>query len=260
MTRQQIDAERPLNPRAKAIVVGASSGIGAALVQELTQEATIVSALARSAERLEAVCEAANEAAGERRAFAYPHDVTNFDVVPDLFQRIVEEMGGVDLIIYVAAVQPPVAPDEYNFEKDAAMVGVNLLGAMAWLNSAAKRFDRAGGGQIAGVSSISGDRGRAAYPGYHTSKGGLNIYLESLRNRLSRRGVTVTTVKPGFVDTRLLENAEKVFWVISPEEAARQIVEAIHQKRQVVYVPGRWRWVSIVIRLIPSFIFRRLNM
>jgi short-subunit dehydrogenase len=116
------------------------------------------------------------------------------------------------------------------------------------------------GGQIAGISSISGDRGRAAFPGYHTSKGALSIYLESLRNRLSRKGVTVTTIKPGFVKTALLENAEKTMWVISPEEAAAQIYEAIQAKKQTVYVPGRWRWVSMVISHIPSFIFRRLNM
>lgn len=260
MSRQSVGPQRPLNPQRKAIVVGASSGIGAALVQEMARQGTIVAALARSSDRLEGVCRAANEAAGERRAFPYTHDVTKFDEVPDLFGRIVQDLDGLDLIVYVAGVQPPVAPDEYNFDKDAAMVGVNLLGAMAWLNEAAQRFDQARGGQIAAISSIAGDRGRAAFPGYHASKGGLSIYLESLRNRLSRRGVTVTTVKPGFVDTALLENAEKTFWVISPEEAARQIVEAIDQKKQGVYVPGRWRWVSLVIQLIPSFLFRRLNL
>lgn len=260
MSRQPVGPERPLNPKTKAIVVGASSGIGAALVQEMARQGTFVAALARSSGRLEGVCDAANEAAGERRAFPYPHDVTNFDEVPDLFRQIVQDLGGLDLIVYVAGAQPPVAPDEYDFDKDAAMVGVNLLGAMAWLNEAAERFAQARGGQIAAISSIAGDRGRAAFPAYHASKGGLSIYLESLRNRLSRRGVTVTTVKPGFVDTALLENAEKVFWVISPAEAARQIVAAIQEKRQVVYVPGRWRWVSLVIQLIPSFLFRRLNL
>lgn len=260
MSRQSGGPERPLNPQRRAIVVGASSGIGAALVQEMARQGAMVAALARSSDRLEAVCQAANEAAGERRAFPYTHDVTKFDEVPDLFRRIVREMDGLDLIVYVAGVQPPVAADEYNFDKDAAMVGVNLLGAMAWLNEAAERFTQARGGQIAAISSIAGDRGRAAFPGYHASKGGLSIYLESLRNRLSRRGVTVTTVKPGFVDTTLLENAEKTFWVISPEEAARQIVAAIDQKKQGVYVPGRWRWVSLVIQLIPSFLFRRLNL
>ena len=70
----------------------------------------------------------------------------------------------------------------------------------------------------------------------------------------------MTTVKPGFVETALLENADSTLWVISPEEAADQIYEALRAKKQTVYIPGRWRWVSLVIRHIPSFIFRRLNL
>lgn len=260
MNADALGLQRPLQPQPKAIVVGASSGIGAALTAKLVKEGYTVAALARRQEKLEAVCQQANELAGTPRAFPYPHNVTDFDEIPTLFREILQELGGLDLIVYVAGIQPPVGPDEYDFEKDAAMVGVNLLGAMAWLNEAAVRFTRVKGGQIVGVSSISGDRGRAAFPAYHTSKGALSIYLESLRNRLSRRGVTVTTVKPGFVETALLENATGTFWVISPEEAANRIYEAIRAKKQTVYIPDRWHWVSLIISSIPSFIFRRLNL
>lgn len=252
--------ERPLQPQPKAIVIGASSGIGAALTEKLVCEGYLVGALARRQEELEAVCQRANDAVAVARAFPFTHNVTNFDKVPALFQEIVQKLGGVDLIVYVAGIQPPVGPREYDFDKDAAMVGVNLMGAIAWLNEAAKRFERVKEGQIVGISSISGDRGRAAFPAYHTSKGGLSIYLESLRNRLSRQGVTVTTIKPGFVDTALLENASSTFWVISPAEAAEQIYEAIRAKKQIAYVPGRWRWISLIISNIPSFLFRRLNL
>jgi short-subunit dehydrogenase len=110
-----------------------------------------------------------------------------------------------------------------------------------------------------GISSIAGERGRVAGPVYNTSKAGLNTYLEALRNRLSRRGVTVTTIKPGFVETRLLENAAKTFWVISPEEAAKQIHTAIARRHQTVFIPKRWLVVGLIIRHIPSFIFRRLS-
>ena len=114
-------------------------------------------------------------------------------------------------------------------------------------------------GHIVGISSIAGDRGRVAGPVYNSSKAGLNTYLEALRNRLSRRGVTVTTIKPGFMDTRLLENAARTFWVISPDEAAQQIQTAVTRRQQSVYVPNRWRYVGLIIRHIPSFIFRRLS-
>jgi short-subunit dehydrogenase len=254
------DPERPLQPQKKAIVVGASSGIGAALVQTLARRGYRVAALARRQEALQAVVDEANRTAGARRVIAYTHDVTAFDAVPNLFREIVRALDGLDLFVYVAGAQPAVAPEEYNFEKDATMVRVNLLGAMAWLNQAADRFGQSRGGQIVAVSSIAGDRGRAAFPGYHASKGGLSIYMESLRNRLSRKGVTVTTIIPGFVDTRLLANAAKTFWVISPEEAAQQIMAAIDDHKLVVYVPSRWRLVSLIIKHIPSFLFRRLNL
>ena len=139
------------------------------------------------------------------------------------------------------------------------MMNVNVLGTMAWLNEAAVRFERTGSGHIVGISSIAGDRGRVGAPGYNSSKAALNTYLEALRNRLTRQGVTVTTIKPGFVDTVLLENAAKTFWVISPKEAAVQISKAIKRRRQTVYIPARWGLVGLIIRHIPSFIFRRMS-
>lgn len=250
---------QPLHPIRRAIVIGASSGIGAALVHDLVSHGYAVAALARRLDELQQVCEEANHHAAGTFAVAYRHDVTDYSDVPDLFQEIVQELGGLDLVVYAAGVQPEVAPNEYNIDKDATMVQVNLLGAMAWLNQAAERFHRTRQGHIVGVSSVSGDRGRSAFPGYHTSKGALSIYLESLRNRLSRRGVTVTTIKPGFVDTRLLANAENTMWVISPQEAAVQIRQAVEAGKQVAYVPARWRWIMLVIIHIPSFIFRRLS-
>ena len=244
---------RPLDGTKKAIVVGASSGIGAAVVTELSQQGYRVAALARREDKLNALCDSLDNAR------AYVHDVTDFDAVPALFHQITRDLDGLDLIVYVAGVQPTVAPDEYSFDKDRQMMEVNVIGAMAWLNQAALRFSRAQTGHIVGISSVAGDRGRSAFPGYHTSKGALNVYLESLRNRLDKQGVTVTTIKPGFVDTVLLENAAKTFWVIKPAEAARQIVGAVQKKQQVIYVPGRWRWVMLIIMNIPSFIFRRLS-
>lgn len=250
---------QPLHPIRRAIVIGASSGIGAALVQELVRHGYAVAALARRLDELQQVCEEANRHAAGTFAVAYQHDVTETDGVPSLFQEIVRALGGLDLVVYVAGIQPAVAPNEYDFEKDATMVQVNLLGAMAWLNQAAERFQHTRQGHIVGVSSVSGDRGRSAFPAYHTSKGALSIYLESLRNRLSRRGVTVTTIKPGFVKTRLLANADNPMWAISPQEAATQIRQAVEAGKQVAYVPARWRWIMLVIIHIPSFIFRRLS-
>lgn len=250
---QQNNISLPLHNQKRAIVIGASSGIGAALVKKLAQENYAIAALARREEQLTAVCQdipAANP---------YVHNVTDYDAIPDLFDQIVQDLGGLDLIIYVAGIQPNVASDEYDTQKDKAMIEINLMGAIAWLNLAATRFERAEQGQIVGISSIAGDRGRVGSPVYNTSKAGLNTYLEALRNRLSKKGVTVTTIKPGFVDTVLLENAPKTFWVVSPDKAAAEMFAAIQGKRQVVYVPARWSMVGMIVRHIPSFIFRQLS-
>lgn len=245
----------PLEPRFRAIVVGASSGLGAALVRQLASQRYHVAAVARREANLAAL----RDSAGKDLVLPYVHDVTEYEQVPMLFDQITRDLGGLDLIIYCAAVQPPVALHEYNFEKDEAMVNTNFLGAVAWLNQAALRFERARAGHIVGISSIAGDRGRVGSPAYNASKAGLDTYLEALRNRLSRYGIVVTTIKPGFVDTDLLKNAPKTFWVVSPEEAAARTLTAIRRRRQVAYVPSRWQFVSLVVRSVPSFIFRRLS-
>lgn len=256
---QEIPPTRPLEPQYRAIVVGASSGIGAALVRSLAQAGYHVAALARREQKLQELCQDVASAAPDGQVIPYVHNVLDTAEIPALFQTIVRDLGGLDLIVYMAGVQPRVALDEYTFEKDNAMLQVNLVGAVAWLNQAATRFERAGSGHIVGISSVAGDRGRVGAPVYNATKAGLNTYLEALRNRLTKNGITVTTIKPGMVDTILLENAPKTFWVISPEAAARSIYKAIRQKKQTRYVPARWGLVGLILRHIPSFIFRRLS-
>jgi len=251
--------EMPLLQRKRAVVIGASSGIGAALARRLAEEGFVVATLARRGEALRELCAEINAQMGEERALAYEHDVTQFESVPALFQKLLQELKRIDLVAYVAGVMPPVAPAEYDFGKDRAMIEVNLLGAMAWLGQAATLFERMGAGQIVGISSVAGDRGRVGNPAYHTSKAGLATYLESLRNRLTRHGVHVLTVKPGFVKTAMLENARASFGAVSPEKAAKAIWRAIRRRKQQIYVPGWWRWVMLVIQHTPSFIFRHLS-
>jgi len=245
--------------RTRAIIVGASSGIGAALARKLATEGYTLALLGRRADLLENLAAAINQSAGQTVALTYPHDVTRYEEIPALFQQIVAALGRLDLIAYVAGVMPPVALGEYNFEKDRQVVEVNLLGAMAWLDQAALLFERQGRGQIVGVSSIAGERGRVGNPPYHAAKAGLSTYLESLRNRLTRKGCHVLTVKPGFVDTEMIAGAARTFWVISPDQAAEDIWKAIRRRRQVIFTPARWRWVALALHHIPSFIFRRLS-
>jgi decaprenylphospho-beta-D-erythro-pentofuranosid-2-ulose 2-reductase len=242
-----------------ALVIGASSGIGEAVARRLGADGGRVALVARRGEELARIAVEINAAAGETRAIIRAHDVRDTAEVPELFQRIARDLGGLDLVVYAAGVMPKVAFDEFDPAKDLDMLAVNLGGAMAWLDPAAERFSRLGRGTIVGIGSVAGDRGRSGNPGYGTSKAGLHAYLEGLRNRVAREGVRVVTIKPGFVETAMTRGADGLFWLISADRAAEIILRKAKRGVVCAYVPARWRLVMWVIRAIPSVLFRRLK-
>lgn len=243
----------------RAIVVGASSGIGAAIAKELAATGARVALVARREHELAVVATSFGDAARERTR-TYTHDVTRFDDTAALFERICEDLVGLDTLVYAAGVMPKLEEGEYAFDKDRQMIEVNLLGAMAWMNLAAARFEAARAGTIVGISSIAGERGRRGNPGYCTSKAALSTYLESLRNRLARYGVNVVTIKPGFVDTAMTRGMKGLFWLVSPEKVSSQTLSLARRGGGAsAFVPARWALVAMIIRAIPSFVFRRMN-
>ncbi len=243
-----------------AIVVGASQGIGEALVYELASQGVSVALVSRNAEAMNRVAaEAKKRSDGKKAYYTFVHDVTDFAAIPALFQEITRQLGGLDVIIYNAGIMPEVKQDEFSFETDKKIIDVNVLGAMAWLDEAAKRFRSVEEGTIVGISSIAGERGRILNPPYHASKAALTTYLESLRNRLSRHGVTVTTVKPGIVDTAMTKGAANTLWIVPADEVARKAIAAARKGVVVKYIPWKWRIISMILHLLPSFIFRRLS-
>ena len=251
----------PLNPRRRGIVIGASDGIGAALARRLAREGYTLALLARRGDKLESLCSEINQMTGEPRARAYVHDVADYEKAAPLLRRIVADLGGLDLVVFVAGVNyPPGGIDQYNFENDRRMIEVNLIGAMAWLTPVSQMFQSAKAGQIVGIGSVAGDRGRVGNPGYNTSKAGLATYLEALRNRLTRHGVNVLTVKPGFVQTEMLKAAQgPTPFTIPVEKAVDDIWQAMKNRKQVIYTAPIWRWIMLAIQHTPSFIFRRLS-
>lgn len=258
---RKITPATPLNPRRRGIIVGASEGIGGALARKLAKEGYTLALLARRGDKLKALCTEINQSVGETRAFAYPHDVAKYNEAPALLQRIVADLGGLDVFVFMVGVNyPPGGIDKYNFENDRKMIEVNLIGAMAWLSPVAEMFQNAKAGQIVGIGSVAGDRGRIGNPGYNTSKAGVATYMEALRNRLTRHGVNVLTVKPGFVKTEMLKAAQGgTPFAIEPGKAADDIYKAMKKRKQTVYTHFIWMYIMLVIRHIPSFIFRRLS-
>lgn len=242
-----------------AVVIGASSGIGEAVARQLAAEGTRVALVARRLDALAEITSDINSRSNEDLALFRVHDVRHTVEVPELFQDIARELGGLDLVVYAAGMMQAVEFDEYDPVKDLAMIDVNLRGAVAWLDPAADRFARLGRGTIVGIGSVAGDRGRSGNPAYCTSKAGFHTYLESLRNRVARGGVRVVTIKPGFVDTAMTHGLDGLFWLISADRAAEIILGHARRGTTTAYVPARWRLVMLIIRSIPSFIFRRLK-
>ena len=252
----------PLRPRRRGIIIGASDGLGAALARRLAKEGYTLALVARRGDKLEALRDELNVSTNTNCAYAYTHDVSQYEEVPALLRRIVADLGGLDLFIFCAGInRPPGGMDKYNFDNDRQMIETNLVGAVAWLTPVAQMFQSARAGQIVGIGSVAGDRGRVGNPGYNTSKAGLATFLEALRNRLTRHGVHVLTVKPGFMQTDMLKAAQGATpFTIPPEKAAEDIWKAIQKRRQQIYTPSIWRWIMLVIQYTPSFIFRKLSL
>lgn len=248
-------------PGKRALVVGASTGIGAALVEQLVREGYAVAALARRADKLaelELRCEAFEDERGGR-LIVRAHDVEVREEIPALFEDLVQQLGGLDLFVYAAGIMPAMGRHEYETEKDVQILAVNTLGLIAWANPVARLLRSQRHGTIIGISSIAGDRGRKGHPAYCTSKAAMDTYLEALRNRLAEDRVHVCTIKPGYVDTAMTQGMDKLFWLASPTEAAEKILAAARGRANVRYVKRRWWLVGTVIKSIPSFLFRYLN-
>lgn len=245
-------------PWKRAIVVGASSGIGEALARKLAARGCRVALVARREDRLKHIAATINGVSLDLAKY-YVHDVARVEETDDLFQKIVRDIEGLDLIVYTAGTMPHIDPTEYDTCKDKAVIDTNLTGAIAWFNAAAKRFERARGGTILGIGSVAGDRGRRGYPAYGASKAGLDCYLESLRNRLSRFNVSVVTAKPGPVATEMTATRGKLPGMISVDKASDLILQGAQKFGKIVYIPSKWWLVSRVLRAIPSALFRRMK-
>lgn len=239
----------------RIVIVGASSGIGRALALELARADRQLGLVARRQTELDEVAAAVRQRGGQAEIVV--SDAVDVDAVEQAWTALKQKLGGVDAIVYAAGVMPNVAIDEFNTQKDKQIIEVNVIGAMAWLNCAARDFQTLKSGVICGIGSVAGDRGRRPSPAYGASKAALHTYLESLRNRLWLHGVRVVTVKPGPVDTPMTKGKPGMPLMVSAEIAARHIAKALEGGPEVTYVAGAWRWIMLAMRLVPSMLFRR---
>lgn len=237
----------------KAIIVGASSGIGAELAKQLAETGMTVAVVARRRDRLEALA-----ATKPDQFLPFVHDVGDIAAAPKLFAEITRQLGGLDLFIYAAGVMPEVASNEFSTSKDLAMIETNVAGAVAWLNLAAERFQSTHRGKIIAIGSVAGDRGRRGQPVYNASKAFLHTYMEALRNRLDRLGVVVVTIKPGPTATEMTAGLN--LKGMMPVEVAAQRILQVSDSSGEKYLATKHRVIFAILRHIPSWMFRKLNL
>lgn len=177
-------------------------------------------------------------------------------VIEDAFLKL----GALDVALLAHGVLPEQARCEADVETTLHALEVNFTSTVALLTLLANRFEAQGRGCIAVISSVAGDRGRQSNYVYGATKGGLNVFLQGLRNRLFRSGVTVVTLKPGFVDTPMTADIAKNALFASAPRAGRAIHRAIEARRDVAYIPAFWRLILLVVKSIPESIFKRLRL
>lgn len=148
-----------------------------------------------------------------------------------------------------------------DFQEALKIFRTNFIGAASILEIVAGDFLQRGRGFIIGIGSVAGERGRQSNYFYGAAKGALNIFLSGLRNRMSKRGIRVITVLPGFIQTKMTQTlALPGLLTATPDQAAADIFAAYKKSKDVVYTRWFWRWIMVVIKAIPESLFKRLSL
>lgn len=177
-----------------------------------------------------------------------------------LIKRATEAMSSIDIVLIAYGTLGNQASSQQSYENTLSELQINCLSVISLLTLLANQMEKQGSGNITVISSVAGDRGRQSNYVYGTAKGALTIFLQGLRNRLSKSGVHVLTVKPGFVDTPMTKDFKKGLLWVSPEVISQGIYKAIRRKKESVYLPFFWRYIMLIIKLIPEKIFKRLSL
>ncbi len=240
-----------------ALVLGATSDIGRAIARELASGGYAMQLAGRDPARVE------REARDIRVRTGAAVTAHRYDAL--------DENGGIsildalDPLPEVAVCVVGLLGDQAESQEDGSaaerVMRTNYVGPALLMGALAERFERRGSGVLVGVSSVAGERGRAANYVYGSAKAGFTAFLAGLRNRLARSGVHVVTVKPGFVRTRMTDGMDlPARLTATPEEVAAAVVRTIRWRRDVVYVRRVWCPITFIIRAIPERVFKRLRL
>ena len=233
----------------RAVVIGASSGIGMEVAKLLLQDGWTLGVAARRVELLQAI--GAAEVA--------EIDVTVEDATARL-RDLVARLGGMDLFFYASGIGKQ--NRELREEIELATLQTNGLGFTRMIGEAYRYFAERGEGHIAAITSIAGTKGLGPAPSYSATKAMQNVYLQALEQQANARGLRIrfTDIRPGFVDTALLNGDFKYPMMLRPENVAREIVSAINSYQHIRVIDWRYRLLTAFWRRIPRFIWRRFKL
>jgi short-subunit dehydrogenase len=235
----------------KAIILGATSGIGKALALLLANNGYKVGIAGRRENLLETIYKENPD------SFCYlPFDVTA-NTVEENLNNLATQLGGLDLLIYSSGVGE--LNPALQIELELPTIDVNVKAFNKTVVWAYHYFEQQKSGKIAVISSIAGLRGSSFASAYNASKAYQINYLEGLRQKAQKQklAISITDIRAGFVDTQMAKGTGK-FWVASTQKAALQIFNAIKAKKSVIYVTKRWRIIAWLLKLLPRFLYERM--
>lgn len=229
----------------KAMIIGASSGIGKALAKQLSAGGVEVGLAAR---RYELLAKLRDELPGP--SYIKKIDTADSERSPILLRELLDEMNWADAVFICSGVG--YLESEMDWSKEKETIDVNVTGFVSCSNVLMEHFIKNGRGHLVGISSIAALRGNGGAVTYAASKAFVSNYLKGLRQKVKKLGydeIVVTEIQPGFVDTALAKGDQ--FWTASPEKAAAQIISAVQKKKAHAYITKRWRLISWILKCLP---------
>ena len=243
----------------RVLIIGATSAIAAETARVFAAYGARLFLTGRHSGRLDAVA-ADLKVRGAAQVETALLEVTDISRHAGVVEAAFAALGGLDVVLIAHGTLPDQRRCEESVAETLAALEVNFTATIALLTLLANRFEAARQGCIGVITSVAGDRGRQSNYVYGAAKGGVERFLEGLRNRLFRSGVAVITIKPGFVDTPMTAGVAKNPLFASPRRVGRAIYRAIEARRSVVYIPWFWRPIMFLVTALPESIFQRLRL
>jgi decaprenylphospho-beta-D-erythro-pentofuranosid-2-ulose 2-reductase len=241
------------------LIIGATSAIAEHCARIWAARGDQLFLVARNKERLEAIATDL-QVRGGPKVSTHSMDVNDFARHTAMLDQAEAELNGIDTVLIAHGTLSNQKLCEQNVELTMQEIKTNALSVIALLTQIANRFEATHTGTIAVISSVAGERGRQSNYVYGSAKAMVTAFTSGLRQRLHRSGISVITIKPGFVDTPMTKEHKKGFLWAAPMSVAATIVKALDKKRDVVYVPWFWWGVISLTRMIPEVVFRRISL